>query len=113
MALPLTFDGVSRRFIGFPTIRNMDGSISAAVGGTLNIDVASARLVVEAIVEDLEVKRELFRKLEVVVSDDAILATNTSSLSVTALSAGLRAPRRVVGMREVLCAKARPHEPWL
>ena len=44
-------------------------------------------------VEDLEAKRELLRKLEVVVADDAILATNTSSLSVTALSAGLRAPR--------------------
>ena len=61
-------------------------------------DVASARLVIEAIVEDLEAKRELFRKLEVVVADDAILATNTSSLSVTALAAGLRVPRRVVGM---------------
>ena len=61
-------------------------------------DVASARLVIEAIVEDMDAKRELFRKLEVVVADDAILATNTSSLSVTALSAGLKVPRRVVGM---------------
>jgi len=61
-------------------------------------DVASARLVIEAIVEDLEAKRDLFRKLEVVVARDAILATNTSSLSVTALSAGLQHPGRVVGM---------------
>ena len=61
-------------------------------------DVASARLVIEAIVEDLEAKRELFRKLEVVVAHDAILATNTSSLSVTAISAGLKVPARVVGM---------------
>ena len=61
-------------------------------------DVASAKLVVEAIVEDLEAKRELFRELEVVVAPDAILASNTSSLSVTALAAGLKHPQRVVGM---------------
>ena len=61
-------------------------------------DVASAKLVIEAIVEDLEAKRELFRELEVVVAADTILATNTSSLSVTALAAGLKHPARVVGM---------------
>jgi 3-hydroxybutyryl-CoA dehydrogenase len=61
-------------------------------------DVVSAKLVIEAIVEDLEAKRELFRELEVVVSPDAILATNTSSLSVTALAAGLKHPERLVGM---------------
>ena len=57
-----------------------------------------AKLVVEAIVEDLEAKRELFRELEVVVAADAILATNTSSLSITALARGLKHPGRVVGM---------------
>lgn len=61
-------------------------------------DVASAKLVIEAIVEDLEAKRELFHELEVVVAADAILATNTSSLSVTAIAAGLKHPARVVGM---------------
>jgi len=61
-------------------------------------DCASARLVVEAIAEDMEVKRELFRQLEVVVAAEAILATNTSSLSVTALAEGLAHPGRVVGM---------------
>ena len=61
-------------------------------------DAVSAQLVVEAIVEDLEAKRELFRQLEVVVARDAVLATNTSSLSITALAAGLRHPGRVVGM---------------
>ena len=61
-------------------------------------DVASAKIVIEAIVEDLEAKRELFRELEVVVGTDTILATNTSSLSVTALAAGLKRPGRVVGM---------------
>ncbi len=61
-------------------------------------DLVSARLVVEAIVEDLEVKRKLLRELEVIVAADAILATNTSSLSITALAAGLKHPGRVVGM---------------
>jgi 3-hydroxybutyryl-CoA dehydrogenase len=61
-------------------------------------DAVSARLVIEAIVEDLEAKRELFRELEVVVAPDAILASNTSSLSITALAAGTKRPGRVVGM---------------
>jgi 3-hydroxybutyryl-CoA dehydrogenase len=57
-----------------------------------------ATLVVEAIVEQLEAKRKLLRELEEVVSPEAILATNTSSISVTAMAAGLRFPQRVVGM---------------
>ena len=61
-------------------------------------DLVSARLVVEAIVEDLAVKRTLLRELEVVVGPDAILATNTSSLSITALAAGMKHPGRVAGM---------------
>ena len=58
----------------------------------------SAKLVIEAIVEDLDVKRKLLRELEVVVTPDTILATNTSSLSITALAAGMKHPGRVVGM---------------
>ncbi|MEP6678104.1 MAG: 3-hydroxyacyl-CoA dehydrogenase PaaH, partial [Betaproteobacteria bacterium] len=61
-------------------------------------DCASAALVIEAIVEDLDVKRALFAELETVVGVEAILASNTSSLSLTSLAAGLRHPRRVVGM---------------
>jgi len=61
-------------------------------------DAVSARLVIEAIVEDEAAKRELFRQLEVVVAPEAILASNTSSLSITTLAAGLKHPRRVAGM---------------
>ena len=61
-------------------------------------DCAGAKVVIEAIVEDLEAKRSLLRELEVIVASDAILATNTSSLSITALAAGLKHPARVVGM---------------
>jgi 3-hydroxybutyryl-CoA dehydrogenase len=61
-------------------------------------DAQQAALVVEAIVEDLEAKRALFLALEGVVADDCILATNTSSISVTAIAAPLRRPQRLVGM---------------
>jgi 3-hydroxybutyryl-CoA dehydrogenase len=60
--------------------------------------VSSAALVIEAIVENLDVKRMLFADLEKVVGDDCILATNTSSISVTAIAARLRRPERLVGM---------------
>jgi 3-hydroxybutyryl-CoA dehydrogenase len=58
---------------------------------------AACHVIVEAIVENLEVKRDLFAGLEEVVADDCVLATNTSSLSVTAIAAGCRRPERVAG----------------
>lgn len=60
-------------------------------------ELAPADLVVEAIVENLEAKRQLFQALEGVVTADCLLATNTSSLSVTAIAAGCRRPGRVGG----------------
>ncbi|MFN5157901.1 MAG: 3-hydroxyacyl-CoA dehydrogenase [Betaproteobacteria bacterium] len=57
-----------------------------------------ARIAIEAIVEDLAAKRALFRDLEALLGDDAILATNTSSISVTAIANGLKHPGRLVGM---------------
>ncbi|MBU4183194.1 MAG: 3-hydroxyacyl-CoA dehydrogenase [Gammaproteobacteria bacterium] len=59
---------------------------------------AGAALVVEAIVENLDAKRSLFRQLESVVGEAAILASNTSSISVTAIANGLLHPERFVGM---------------
>jgi 3-hydroxybutyryl-CoA dehydrogenase len=60
--------------------------------------LAGASLVVEAIVEALAPKQSLFAELEGIVADDAILATNTSSLPVTAIASGCRLPQRVVGL---------------
>jgi 3-hydroxybutyryl-CoA dehydrogenase len=57
-----------------------------------------AALVVEAVVEDLEVKRLLFKQLEDIVDAHCILATNTSSISVTAIAAPLKRSERLVGM---------------
>ena len=67
------------------------------VAATLT-ELADAELVVEAIVEQLEAKRALFADLEAVVADDCLLATNTSSLSVTEIAAKCRVPGRVGGM---------------
>jgi len=61
-------------------------------------DLADTQLVIEAIVERLDIKQSLFSELEMIVADDAILATNTSSISITAIAAKLRKPGRLVGM---------------
>ncbi|NWG75796.1 MAG: 3-hydroxyacyl-CoA dehydrogenase, partial [Rubrivivax sp.] len=71
----------------------------ARIEPAASLDAATdAKLVVEAIVEDLDAKRALFRQLEGLVGADAVLATNTSSISVTAIANGLARPQRVVGM---------------
>ncbi|MFC6286623.1 3-hydroxyacyl-CoA dehydrogenase family protein [Nocardioides sp. GCM10027113] len=61
-------------------------------------DLAEADFVVEAVVESLEVKKEIFRQLDEIVAPDAILATNTSSLSVTEISTANTRPGRVIGV---------------
>ena len=60
--------------------------------------LADSAVVVEAIVEDLAAKRNLFRELAALVDEHCILATNTSSISVTAIANGLKHPGRLVGM---------------
>ncbi len=61
-------------------------------------DAAGVGLVVEAIIENADAKRALFRELETKVDENCVLASNTSSISVTALANGLKAPGRFVGM---------------
>jgi 3-hydroxybutyryl-CoA dehydrogenase len=61
-------------------------------------DLEEASFVVEAITENLEAKRELFRALDEAVREDAILASNTSSISITRLGAATRRPDKVIGM---------------
>jgi 3-hydroxybutyryl-CoA dehydrogenase len=61
-------------------------------------ELGGCDLVIEAIVEDLDAKRGLFQELDRVVGTDAVLATNTSALSVTAVAAATDRPERVVGM---------------
>jgi len=61
-------------------------------------DLKDAELVVEAVPEKLELKREVFARLESITQPDTLLATNTSSLSVTEISVATGRPSRVVGM---------------
>ncbi len=55
-------------------------------------------LVIEAIIENLEIKQQLFQKLEVITSSLALLASNTSSISITAIAAGMKDPTRLFGL---------------
>jgi 3-hydroxybutyryl-CoA dehydrogenase len=75
---------------------------AAATLGRLQVlsnieELSPCHLVIEAIFENLDVKRQLIQSLEGIVSDDCLLATNTSSLSVTAIAAGCRLPGRIGG----------------
>jgi 3-hydroxyacyl-CoA dehydrogenase/enoyl-CoA hydratase/carnithine racemase len=66
-------------------------------GSTATEAFAEADFVIEAVFEELSVKQEVFAQLEKVVSAECVLATNTSSLSVSAMASGLAHPERVVG----------------
>ena len=72
--------------------------LSALVSGSTSLEAfADADFVIEAVYEDLDVKRRVFADLEARVSSECLIATNTSALSVTAMTAGMRRPERVVG----------------
>ena len=80
----------------------MDAAAVQACKGRLQAasslgDLESCQLVVEAIVERLDVKQGLFTELEGILGPDAVLATNTSSLSVTAIASALKRPQRFAG----------------
>jgi 3-hydroxyacyl-CoA dehydrogenase/enoyl-CoA hydratase/carnithine racemase len=72
--------------------------LKGLVSGSMTKDVfADADFVIEAVFEELSVKQKVFAEVEAVVRPDCVLATNTSSLSVTAMAAELAHPERVVG----------------
>ena len=75
------------------------GEVLGRVSTTTSVhDLSGASVVVEAVVEDMGVKRKVFEDLEGVVGDETVLATNTSSLSVAGIAAATESPGRVVGM---------------
>jgi len=73
-------------------------------------DFKPCHLVVEAVVEDLEVKRALFAELEGIVASDCILASNTSSLSITTIAAKLKTPAALC--RHALFQSGAADENW-
>jgi 3-hydroxyacyl-CoA dehydrogenase len=70
---------------------------SLIIGTTNKADYAGCDFIIEAVFEELQLKNDLFKELEKHISAECVLATNTSSLSVEKMSAGLQYPNRVVG----------------
>ena len=94
--LATTLDGLAAK-------GKLDAAEAKAIAGRIaaaaRLDAAAgAGLVVEAIVENADAKRALFRDLEAIAGAGCILASNTSSISITALANGLQRPGRLVGM---------------
>ena len=83
---------------GRMTQDEMDAALGRLALTTELSDLAGCDLVIEAVVERIDVKRELFAQLDRLVGPEAILATNTSALSVTEIAAATTRPERVVGM---------------
>jgi 3-hydroxybutyryl-CoA dehydrogenase len=80
------------------TADERDAALARLTTTTELADLEDCDLVIEAVVEELGAKRELFRELEDVVAPDAVLATNTSALSVTDIASATERSERVVGM---------------
>jgi len=78
-----------------PQAKETEGRVTTS---TSLRDLASAELVVEAVVEDAAVKERLFRELDAVAPRDAVLASNTSSIPITRIAAATKRPDKVVGM---------------
>ncbi|WP_253447475.1 3-hydroxyacyl-CoA dehydrogenase PaaH [Halomonas sp. Y3] len=76
----------------------VDAIVSRMTPAATLAELADSRLVVEAIVENLEVKRGVFAELESLCGPDTLLTSNTSSLSITSIAAGLERPERVAGL---------------
>ncbi len=96
-------DSIRTQFNKLADKGKMDAAASEAAGTRLiavadPTALADAALVVEAIVENLEAKQKLFAGLEDIVSDTCILATNTSSISITAIGSAMRRPERLAGL---------------
>lgn len=89
------FDGAITR--GKMTIAEKESALSS-INFTPNFMMLKADIVIEAIVESIEIKKELFHKLAEINSTQAILASNTSSISITQIAQGVSNPSRVAGL---------------
>lgn len=103
-ALPAALDRIKANLAGGVERGKLSAEAAARTLGRIRMcpalreATAEAGLVIEAIVEDLDAKRSLFAQLDALVAPSTVLATNTSSLSVTRIAQGTRRPARLVGM---------------
>ena len=87
------------RFDEKDALEESPDAILDRIEGTTDLaDLADCDLVVEAVLENIDVKREVFADLEDVCDGDVLLATNTSTLSITSIGSALEHPERVVGL---------------
>jgi 3-hydroxybutyryl-CoA dehydrogenase len=75
-----------------------DAAVERVYGTTDLADLSTADLVVEAVVEEMDIKRDVFSDLDRVCEEDVVLATNTSTLSITTIAAATDRPELVVGL---------------
>jgi 3-hydroxybutyryl-CoA dehydrogenase len=80
------------------TEEEADATLDRITGTTALGDLADADVVVEAAVENLDVKRDIFGELDGLVDEDVVLATNTSTISITSIAAATERPELVVGL---------------
>jgi 3-hydroxybutyryl-CoA dehydrogenase len=95
-----SIDDSLSRLVGKDRLSEADAEVARdRITGTTDFDeLAAADLVVEAAVENLEVKREIFADLDDLVDEDVVLATNTSTLSITSIAAATEREELVVGL---------------
>jgi len=93
-------DGTLGRLVKKGKMSDEDKSaIMGRIKGTLELsDLKDVDFVVEAVIEDLDLKKDVFKQLDELTRDDVILATNTSSLSITEIAAATKRPDKVIGM---------------
>lgn len=91
--------GMLKRAVEKGRMEQADADAALARLKTVNAiaELASSDVVVEAIIEDMEIKRKVFAEIEVAIDGDAVLASNTSSLSVTRIASACEKPERVAG----------------
>src|SRR5512140_2809149 len=88
-------DGVAK---GKVTAEERDKTLANVKGTTKLEDLAGCDLVIEAVTENIAVKKEVFSTLDALCAPDAVLASNTSSLSVTEIASFTKKPERVLGL---------------
>lgn len=97
------FSTLNKTFSKLVEKGKMDGDQMEALmhkifGTTVDEDLADCDLIIEAAVENMAIKKEIFKALDQVVKPEAILATNTSSLSITEIASATRRPHKVIGL---------------
>lgn len=97
-SLEKAMDRVSKNLSKRMEPEELDIALDRIITTTRYESLANADLIIESVIEDLQVKKEIFRKLDSICSPDTILASNTSSLLISKIAEDMKHPERVIGM---------------